>query len=63
MLQISADNVDKLSQLLDRIQNLHRILEAALKRIDQLDRDGVSLPDLKASLKILDESVQTRVTV
>ena len=62
-LQISADNVDTLSRLLDRIQNLYKILDETLKRIEELGRDEESLADLKANLKTLDELVHIRVTV
>ena len=63
MLQISADNADKLSRLQGRIQILRQILEDALKRISESGRGEESLAFLKANLKTLDESVQIRVAV
>ena len=63
ILQLSADNADTLSRLLDRIGSLCNVLLTAFEKLKELNRHGVPLTDLKGNIQTLIGSVETIVVV
>ena len=63
ILQVSADNADTLSRLLDRIGSLCNVLQTAFEKLKELNRHGMLLEDLKGNIKTLIGSVETIVAM
>ena len=57
ILQVSADNADTLSRLLDRIGSLCNVLLTAFEKLKESNRHGIPLADLKGNIQTLIGSV------